>query len=490
MRRENGITLVALIITIIVMTILAGVVIVTAVMDGGILDRAQTAMRENERAEVEDIVMTSYVYKTTASMDIIGQLDLEETAKAIYSNLTGSDYKMKTLAGTEAQSYEEIYTQGASSINLKVEGKSGTYEGTVEKNGLRDGMKIVEDTGNEVPPSDDGNNDVVTNYSKTLNTNMNDYAEALAVTGMDIYTPEKKITYVSGSSKIIVRLGQGNSFDTFSVIYVRYTDAQGNSSIYAICNPENPWTIDEHKKYATIYAYVPDGYWTKPTGETYTSNINGSEADIYGFITELPIFESDQEWQIDSANTTQEGLNLLSNVLKIADGTETLPEPPKVEEKKLTLSTNADQIFTSEFKNLFSGAASSTPQNIAKLAYKSNGDELRIVSDCNDSMGSTNLVIVNYYKDGNLNNSYILRCTGGYYFDDEGNSENCQWYPHYSTGWTDKTIIKGTCTVCNGNIYGILSETQFPEFSGNWEIDEENSNDYGKQYLTNVLVEK
>ena len=161
MKKQSGITLVALIITIIVMVILAGVVIVTAVMDGGILDRAQTALRENERAEVEDIVMTSYVYKTTASTNIIGQLDLEETAKAIYSNLTESNYKVKTTAGAEAQIYEDIYSQGATSISLNVEGKQGTYEGTVEKNGLKDGMKIVEDAGNEVPPTEDGEDEEV-----------------------------------------------------------------------------------------------------------------------------------------------------------------------------------------------------------------------------------------------------------------------------------------------------------------------------------------
>ena len=97
MKKQSGITLVALIITIIVMVILAGVVIVTAVMDGGIIDKAQTALRENERAEVEDIVIASYVYKTTASMNTVGQLDLEETAKALYSNLTGSNYKIKTV---------------------------------------------------------------------------------------------------------------------------------------------------------------------------------------------------------------------------------------------------------------------------------------------------------------------------------------------------------------------------------------------------------
>ena len=148
MKKQSGITLVALIITIIVMVILAGVVIVTAVMDGGILDRAQTALRENERAEVEDIVITSYVYKTTASTNIIGQLDLEETAKAIYSNLTEGNYKVKTTAGADAGRYEDIYTQGATSINLNVEGKQGTYTGIVEKNGLRDGMKVVKDTEN------------------------------------------------------------------------------------------------------------------------------------------------------------------------------------------------------------------------------------------------------------------------------------------------------------------------------------------------------
>ena len=160
MKKQKGITLVAMIIVIIVMIILAGVVIVAATMDGGIIDKAQTALIEKERAEVEDIVIASYIYKTTASTNIIGQLDLEETAKAIYLNLTESNYKMKTLTGEEAQIYKDIYSQEASLINLKVEGKSGIYEGIVEKNGLRNGIEIVEDNkiGGTVPPVDDGNN--------------------------------------------------------------------------------------------------------------------------------------------------------------------------------------------------------------------------------------------------------------------------------------------------------------------------------------------
>ena len=51
MKKENGITLIALIVTIIVLLILAGVSIAMLTGDNGILSQAQNAKKETEEAE-------------------------------------------------------------------------------------------------------------------------------------------------------------------------------------------------------------------------------------------------------------------------------------------------------------------------------------------------------------------------------------------------------------------------------------------------------
>ena len=56
MKKENGITLVALVITIIVLLILAGVTIVTLTGDNGLLQKAQTAKEENEDAKELELI--------------------------------------------------------------------------------------------------------------------------------------------------------------------------------------------------------------------------------------------------------------------------------------------------------------------------------------------------------------------------------------------------------------------------------------------------
>ena len=54
-RQENGITLIALVITIIVLLILAGVAIATLTGDNSIIKKANDAKVENEKAEIKDI---------------------------------------------------------------------------------------------------------------------------------------------------------------------------------------------------------------------------------------------------------------------------------------------------------------------------------------------------------------------------------------------------------------------------------------------------
>lgn len=158
MKNQKGITLVALIITIIVMLILAGVIISAAVADGGVIDRAQSAIQEKERAEVEEIVKTSYVYKTTASTTMIGKLDLPKTAKAIYENLTANGYEVTNAIEVEENGtkYKTLEVKNDEKIELSIEGNHGNYTGTVEKGGLRDSIVAVEEInkpeGNEPEP--------------------------------------------------------------------------------------------------------------------------------------------------------------------------------------------------------------------------------------------------------------------------------------------------------------------------------------------------
>ena len=58
MKKQNGITLVALIITIIVMLILAGVAITVAVGDTGVINKAQTATESQKYKTVKEQVET------------------------------------------------------------------------------------------------------------------------------------------------------------------------------------------------------------------------------------------------------------------------------------------------------------------------------------------------------------------------------------------------------------------------------------------------
>ena len=106
---------------------------------------------------------------------------------------------------------------------------------------------------------------------------------------------------------------------------------------------------------------------------------------------------------------------------------------------------------------------------------------------------------VTYYKNAEVFSRFTLRGGKSYYIDDNGmafepSSAGCRGYTHYIKGWNDLSVISSRCTCIDYNyeyksiIYGALIE--FPEFVGVWEIDMENSNDYGIQYLQGILVEK
>lgn len=80
MKNEKGITLIALVATIILMVILAGVV-VTGVRDGGIFHHAARAKLSTEEASKREGIMQSFVL--AASMSKTGKVKVEELQKAL-----------------------------------------------------------------------------------------------------------------------------------------------------------------------------------------------------------------------------------------------------------------------------------------------------------------------------------------------------------------------------------------------------------------------
>ena len=165
MKESKGITLVALIITIIVMVILTGVIIITSVSDGGVFDKAEMAMKENERAEAEELILSSYIYKTVASTtSTVALLNLESTADAIYENLTTNKF---TLMDGSIQANSGSNILKGQSIVLNIIGKHGKYGGIVTENGLDGRLKILED--GEISDSTGVESENATYFNFTVN---------------------------------------------------------------------------------------------------------------------------------------------------------------------------------------------------------------------------------------------------------------------------------------------------------------------------------
>ena len=74
--KEKGITLIALVVTIVVLLILAGIAIMALTGENGILARAAEANLINEKAKVEELIKMSYMSK---KIDALGETPLKET---------------------------------------------------------------------------------------------------------------------------------------------------------------------------------------------------------------------------------------------------------------------------------------------------------------------------------------------------------------------------------------------------------------------------
>ena len=84
---QSGITLIALVVTIVVLLILAGITITYVLADGGIFSTAKKAAKENEAGVIRDYVSTAQGMLMINAAQTGGTLDNTAALKLIQDNL-------------------------------------------------------------------------------------------------------------------------------------------------------------------------------------------------------------------------------------------------------------------------------------------------------------------------------------------------------------------------------------------------------------------
>lgn len=112
-KNQNGITLISIVVTIIILLILAGISISTLSGDNGILNQATTAKQETEEASIKETIKLSYI-----------------TAKMLGGNI--SKNMKEGLEETYGTGKVNVITPDNENYQIEID-KIGTY--TLQENG-------------------------------------------------------------------------------------------------------------------------------------------------------------------------------------------------------------------------------------------------------------------------------------------------------------------------------------------------------------------
>ncbi len=145
---NKGITLIALVITIIVLLILAGVSIATLTGDNGILAKAQNAKDLTNQKTAEEEVQIEVL----GSLDNSGNINIEDLNSNLINHLTGVNYKGEPLSAenkienlpavVEYNGYK-ILISGDTSISLGDALKPGEEAKETKKYNYTDGVDVA-----------------------------------------------------------------------------------------------------------------------------------------------------------------------------------------------------------------------------------------------------------------------------------------------------------------------------------------------------------
>jgi len=130
MRNQKGITLIALVVTIIVLLILAGVTITYVLADGGIFGRAQDTARAADEGALRDYISLAKVdvlaahYDTSVTTRENGALTADAVKGIIEANIPASAFTSVTVSATADTSGKVTGTVTATGVKS---GKVFTY---------------------------------------------------------------------------------------------------------------------------------------------------------------------------------------------------------------------------------------------------------------------------------------------------------------------------------------------------------------------------
>ena len=294
LERKRGITLIALVITIITILILAGVSINSIIGKNGIVERAQTtgkiqtvaSIKEALELEKGDLLVNSKTVNLNNYLDQIsnGDKKYEISSKEIIDDknaeiIVDDKYKF-ALKDTEEGDVEVTYQGVAASSDLSISAKSGTYvypnsgtftvtnnvsggELTVRSDAINIATATIEgNTVTVVPGTTAGKANIIVKSSAN-----GDYAEnkVVHVATVQNGTIELSVTPYTG-------IYDGKAHDAITKINVNPTDAKIEYSIDGENYSETVPTITETSSFTVTVRASKAGYKTQITTETVKVN--------------------------------------------------------------------------------------------------------------------------------------------------------------------------------------------------------------------------
>ena len=294
LEKKRGITLIALVITIITILILAGVSINLIIGKNGIVERAQTtgkiqtvsSIKEALELEKGDLLVNSKTVNLNNYLDQIsnGDKKYEISSKEIIDDknaeiIVDDKYKF-ALKDTEEGDVEVTYQGVAASSDLSISAKSGTYvypnsgTFTVTNNATRGELTVSSDATNIATATIEGNTVTVVPGTTAGKANIivkssanGDYAEnkVVHVATVQNGTIELSVTPYTG-------IYDGKAHDAITKINVNPTDAKIEYSIDGENYSETVPTITETSSFTVTVRASKAGYKTQITTETVKVN--------------------------------------------------------------------------------------------------------------------------------------------------------------------------------------------------------------------------
>ena len=294
LERKRGITLIALVITIITILILAGVSINSIIGKNGIVERAQTtgkiqtvaSIKEALELEKGDLLVNSKTVNLNNYLDQIsnGDKKYEISSKEIIDDknaeiIVDDKYKF-ALKDTEEGDVEVTYQGVAASSDLSISAKSGTYvypnsgTFTVTNNVSGGELTVSSDAINIATATIEGNTVTVVPGTTAGKANIivkssanGDYAEnkVVHVATVQNGTIELSVTPYTG-------IYDGKAHDAITKINVNPTDAKIEYSIDWENYSETVPTITETSSFTVTVRASKAGYKTQITTETVKVN--------------------------------------------------------------------------------------------------------------------------------------------------------------------------------------------------------------------------